>query len=46
MTSFADLVDARWHSLGEPVDAAGRLRYDAMRERFERTHGRIVAAHW
>lgn len=46
MTSFADLVDARWRSLAEPDDPTGRLRYDLMREHFERTHGRIVAAHW
>jgi hypothetical protein len=46
MTSFADLVRARWHSLAEPGDPAGGLRYDAMREHFERAHGRIVAAHW
>lgn len=46
MISFADLVDARWRLLTEPDDSAGRLRYDAMRERFEHAHGRIVAAHW
>ena len=46
MISFADLVDARWRLLAEPDDPAGRLRHDAMREHFERTHGRIVAAHW
>src|SRR6185295_6520010 len=46
MTSFADVVRARWHSLAEPDDPTSRLRYDAMREHFERTHGRIVAAHW
>jgi hypothetical protein len=46
MTSFADVVRARWHSLAEPDDPTNRLRYDAMREHFERTHGRIVAAHW
>jgi hypothetical protein len=46
MTSFAHLVDARWRLLAEPDDRARRLRYDAMRERFERAHGRIVAAHW
>jgi hypothetical protein len=46
MTSFADLVDARWRSLAEPDDPTGRLRYELMREHFERTHGRIVAAHW
>jgi hypothetical protein len=46
MTSFADLVDARWRSLAEPDDPRGRLRYDLTREHFERTHGRIVLAHW
>jgi hypothetical protein len=46
MTSFADLVDARWRSLADPHDPAARLRHDAMRERFERAHGRIVAVHW
>jgi len=46
MTSFADLVDARWRLLAEPDDPAGRLRYDLMREHFERKHGRIAAAHW
>ena len=46
MTSFADLVDARWRLLAEPDDSAEQLRYDAMRERFEHVHGRIVAAHW
>jgi hypothetical protein len=46
MTSFADLVDARWRSLAAPDDPQGRLRYDLMREHFERTHGRIVVAHW
>jgi hypothetical protein len=46
MISFADLVDVRWRLLAEPDDSAGRLRYDAMRERFEQAHGRIVAAHW
>jgi hypothetical protein len=46
MTSFADLVDARWRLLAEPDDSARRLRYDALRERFEHPHGRIVAAHW
>ena len=46
MTSFADLVDARSRSLAVPDDPTGRLRYDLMREHFERTHGRIVAAHW
>jgi hypothetical protein len=46
MTSFADLVEARWRLLAEPGDPAGRVRYDLMREHFERRHGRIVAAHW
>ena len=46
MTSFADVVRARWHALAEPDDPTSRLRYDAMREHFERRHGRIVAAHW
>ncbi len=46
MTSFADLVDARWRSLADPDDPVACLRHDAMREHFERTHGRIVAAHW
>jgi len=46
MTSFADLVDARWRLLAEPDDPAGRLRYHLMREHFERTHGRIAAAQW
>ena len=46
MTSFADLVDARRRWLAEPDDPTGRLRYDLMREHFERAHGRIVAAHW
>jgi hypothetical protein len=46
MTSFADVVRARWHSLAEPDDPTSRLRYDAMREHFERRHGRIIAAHW
>ena len=46
MTSFADLVDARWRSVAAPDDPAARERYDALRARFERAHGRIVAAHW
>ena len=46
MTSFADLVDARWRSLAAPDDPAGRERYDALRARFEEAHGRIVGAHW
>ena len=46
MTSFADVVRARWQALAEPDDPTGRVRYDAMREHFERTHGRVVAAHW
>jgi len=46
MTSFADLVHARWRSLAEPDDPVGRLRHDLVREHFEHTHGRIVAAHW
>jgi hypothetical protein len=46
MTSFPDLVDARWRLLAEPHDSARRLRYDALRQRFEHAHGRIVAAHW
>jgi hypothetical protein len=46
MTSFADLVDARWRSLADPGDSAARLRHDALRERFERAHGRIVAVRW
>jgi hypothetical protein len=46
MTSFADLADARWRLLAAPDDGDGRLRYDATLERFERAHGRIVAAHW
>ena len=46
MISFADLVDARWRSVAAPADGAERERYDTLRERFERTHGRIVAAHW
>jgi hypothetical protein len=46
MTSFADLADARWRLLAEPDDSARRLGYDALRERFEHAHGRIVAAHW
>ena len=43
MTSFADLVDARWRLLTEPDDSAGRLRYDATPKRFEHAHGRIVS---
>jgi hypothetical protein len=46
MTSFDDVVRARWDALAEPGDPTGRLRHDALREHFERTHGRIVAAHW
>ena len=46
MTSFDDVVRARWQSLAEPEDRKGSVRHDAMREHFERTHGRIVAAHW
>jgi hypothetical protein len=46
MISFADLVDARWRSVAAPADPAERERYDTLCERFERTHGRIVAAHW
>jgi len=46
MTSFDDVVRARWRLLAEPEDPNGRVRHDAMREHFERTHGRIVAAHW
>ena len=46
MTSFADLVHARWRSVTAPDDGAERERYHAARERFERAHGRIVAAHW
>ncbi len=46
MTSFADLVQARWRLLAEPGDPAGRVRHDLVREQFERAHGRIVAAHW
>src|SRR4051812_21653009 len=46
MTSFADLVHARWGSISAPDDGAERERYRAARERFERTHGRIVAARW
>jgi len=46
MISFADLVDARWRSVAAPANPAERERYDTLRERFERTHGRIVAAHW
>jgi len=44
MTSFDDVVRARWRLLAEPEDPNGRVRHDAMREHFERTHGRIVAA--
>jgi hypothetical protein len=43
MTSFADLVDARWRLLTEPDDSAGRLRYDATRQRFEHAHDGIVS---
>jgi hypothetical protein len=46
MTSFDDLADARWRSLAAPDDPAGREHHDALRARFERVHGRIVAAHW
>ena len=46
MTSFADLVDARWRSLATPDDPTGHERYAALRARFEQEHGRIVAAHW
>jgi hypothetical protein len=46
MTSFADLVHARWGSIGAPDDAAARERYETARARFEREHGRIVNAHF
>jgi hypothetical protein len=46
MTSFDDVVRARWQSLAEPHDPNRRVRHDATREHFERAHGRIVAAHW
>jgi hypothetical protein len=46
MTSFADLVHARWRSVAAPDDAAERERHRATRDRFERAHGRIVAVHW
>jgi hypothetical protein len=46
MTSFADLVDARWRSIAAPEDAAERERYEATRARFEREHGRIVSGHF
>jgi hypothetical protein len=41
MTSFADLVDARWRLLTEPDDSAGRLRYAATPKRFEHAHGHM-----
>ncbi len=46
MTSFDDLADARWRSLAAPDDPTPREHYDALHARFERAHGRIVAAHW
>jgi hypothetical protein len=46
MTSFAELVDARWRSIAAPEDAAERERYEATRTRFEREHGRIVSGHF
>jgi hypothetical protein len=46
MTSFADLLQARSRALARPEDAAARERYAALREDFERTHGRIVDGHW
>jgi hypothetical protein len=46
MTSFADLVHARWRVLAAPDDPAERERYVAARRRFERAHGRIVDGHW
>ena len=46
MTPFADLVHARWRLAAAPDDLAERERYLTTREHFERTHGRIVAAHW
>jgi hypothetical protein len=46
MTSFADLVEGGGRAPAEHDDPTGHLRYDLMREHFERTHGRIVAAHW
>jgi hypothetical protein len=46
MTPFADLVHARWRSAAAPDDLAERERHLTTREHFERTHGRIVAAHW
>ena len=46
MTSFADLVEARWRSIAAPEDAAERERYEATRARFEREHGRIVSGHF
>ena len=30
MTSFDDVVRARWHALAEPDDPKGRVRYDAI----------------
>lgn len=46
MTSFAELVQARSRALARPDDDAARERYEAAREEFESTHGRIVDGHW